>query len=275
MDYKEHIARAVEYIEENLTGEIDLAGCAKACGYSKYHFLRVFREVTGMTPAEYIRKRRLSEVAKRICRDDDYISEIAFTYGFNSKENFIRAFKDEHHILPTEYRQAQNSLKLTEPLSFDVKPFSVTPELITIDGFSLTVFKSDEDYAPHFWNKYNAKKLSLRLSGGKSCEDFGVSIWNAAKNKLDYYIGIRTEEAAGDISGTEEIAIPGGLYALFRTPVATHIDFINTIHRTWEYIREVWLPQSGYRYTGGYEFESYLEQSRAFSENIYIPIEPK
>ena len=71
MDYKEHIARAVEYIEQNLTNEIDLAACAKACGYSKYYFLRVFKEVTGMTPADYIRKRRLSEIAKRICQDDE------------------------------------------------------------------------------------------------------------------------------------------------------------------------------------------------------------
>jgi AraC family transcriptional regulator len=110
MDYKEHIAKAVEYIEENLTNEIDLAACAKACGYSKYYFLRAFKEVAGITPIDYIRKRRLSEIAKRICEGDEYISEIAFAYGFNSKENFTRAFKDEYHILPTEYKQVQNSL---------------------------------------------------------------------------------------------------------------------------------------------------------------------
>ena len=44
MDYKEHIAKAVEYIEENLTNEINLTACAKVCGYSEYHFLRVFKE---------------------------------------------------------------------------------------------------------------------------------------------------------------------------------------------------------------------------------------
>lgn len=275
MDYKEHIARAVEYIEANLTDEIDLTACAKACGYSKYYFLRIFKEVLGITPADYIRKRRLSEIAKRIYRGEDFISEIAFAYGFNSKENFTRAFKEEHHILPTEYRLAQNSLKLYEPFSFEVKPFGVTPEIITIPGFSLTVYKSDEDYPPHFWNKYNAKKLSIRLSGGKPCEDYGVSIWNHSENKWDYFIGIRTEDAAGDVSGTEELTIPGGLYALFKTPAATHADFVNMIHRTWKYIKTAWLPQSKYRYTGGYEFESYIEQSRAFSEKIYIPIEAK
>lgn len=272
MDYKEHIARAVEYIEQNLTGDIDLAACAKACGYSKYYFLRVFKEVTGMTPADYIRKRRLSEIAKKIGRGEKYISETAFAYGFNSKENFTRAFKDEHRILPTEYKQAQNSLKLCEPLIFDTKPFAVVPEIINIQDFSLTVYKSDETYPPCFWNKYNARKFSLRLSGGKICEDYGVSIWNIEDNKLDYYIGIRTENAMGDRTGTETLSIPGGMYAVFRTPSATHADFVNTIHRTWDYINNVWLPQSGYRRTGGYEFECYIEQSREFSEKIYIPI---
>lgn len=272
MDYKEHIAKAVEYIEENLTNEINLTACAKVCGYSEYHFLRVFKEVSGMTPADYIRKRRLSEIAKRICESDEYISEIAFAYGFNSKENFTRAFKAEHHILPTEYKSARNSLKLYEPLSFEVKPFCVMPEIITLCSFSLTVYKSDEDYPPNFWNKYNAKKLSLRLSGGKTCEDFGVNIWNSSENKLDYFIGILTENTEGDVSATHEIQIPGGLYALFRTPSTTHAGFVNTIHRMWEYINMVWLPQSGCKRTGSYEFESYIEQSRIFSEKVYVPI---
>lgn len=272
MDYKEHIVKAVEYIEQNLTNEISLTDCAKACGYSKYHFLRVFKEVSGLAPVDYIRKRRLSEIAKRICQSDKYISEIAFTYGFNSKENFTRAFKAEHHILPTEYKLVKNSLKLYEPLSFETKPFCVMPEIITINSFSLTVYKSDEDYPPNFWNKYNAKKLSLRLSGGKICEDFGVNIWNSSESKLDYFIGILTENTEGNVSGTQEIQITGGLYALFQTPNTTHAGFVSTIHRTWEYINTVWLPQSGYKRTGSYEFESYIEQSRIFSEKIYIPI---
>ena len=79
----------------------------------------------------------------------------------------------------------------------------------------------------------------------------------------------------GDTRGAETLTIPGGLYAMFKTPVSNHFDFINTIHRTWNYINNVWLPNSGYRRTGGFEFECYVEQSREFSEKIYIPIMPK
>jgi len=86
MDYREHIARAVEYIEKNLKNEIDLAACAKACGYSKYYFLRIFKEVTGMTPADYIRKRRLSEIARRICNTDNTFRKSPLPMGLIQKK---------------------------------------------------------------------------------------------------------------------------------------------------------------------------------------------
>lgn len=275
MDYREHIAKAVDYIEENLKNELDIATCAKVSGYSQYHFLRVFKEATGLTPADYIRKRRITEVAKEITKGNEYISEIAFETGFNSKENFIRAFKAEHHILPTEYKSAENSLKLYERFEFEVKPFSVTPKIITLETFSLLVYKSDEDYTPNFWNKYNAKKMSQKLSGGKVAKDYGVCIWNSVDSKIDYYIGIKTQDANGDIGGTQEIVIAGGMYAVFATPITTQSDFVNNIHKTWEFIGAKWLPVSQYNRTGGYEFESYIEESRIFSEDIYIPLTRK
>ena len=58
MEYQDHIARVLAYIEANLTAELPLAALARVAGYSEYHFLRVFKEVCRLTPADYIRKRR-------------------------------------------------------------------------------------------------------------------------------------------------------------------------------------------------------------------------
>lgn len=268
VDYKAHIQKAIDFIEENLKCDINLSDCAKASGYSQHHFIRIFREVTKLTPGDYIRKRRLTEIIKRIS-DNEYISDIAFEFGFNSKENFIRAFKAEHHILPTEYKSTKNSLKLYDKLSLDVKPFNVVPEIVKLDSFELTVYKSDEEYPPLFWNKYNCKKLSKKLTGGKVCCDYGVSEYTG---KLNYYIGVRSEDARGDISGTTVITIPQGMYAVFTTPPCTSFNFVNTIHRTWKFISEEWLPNSGYIRNNTFEFEIYNEQSRSFQEKIFIPV---
>lgn len=272
MDYCEHIQKALDYIEENLKNDIAVATLASIAGYSEYHFLRIFKETVRLTPADYIRKRRITEIVRCVTREKRPISDIAFEYGFNSKENFTRAFKKEHHILPTEFRAAQNSLKLYERLTLEHSTYDLNATLITLEEFRLVAYESDEEFAPHFWNKYNANGWSKKLSGGKVVEDFGACIWNQTKNKLDYYIGIREADACGDLANTVTLTIPGGVYAVFHTPPATQIDFVNTIHRAWDYIGQVWLPKNGYRRTGGFELESYVEESRIFSEKIYIPI---
>lgn len=272
IDYREHIQKALDYIEENLKNDISNADLARIAGYSEYHFLRVFKETVYLTPADYIRKRRISEIVRRMTEKEQSIANLAFEYGFNSKENFVRAFKSEHHILPTDFKKMQNSLKLYDCLIFEKPYFHIKAELITLEPFCLVVYKSDENYVPHFWNKYNTKHWSKKLSGGSTVEDYGVSAWNASRNRLDYYIGIRSEDAHGDLTDTEILDISGGLYAIFHTPISTSFSFVNNIHLTWDYIKRVWLPENSYRRTGGFELESYVEESHIFSERIYIPV---
>ena len=272
ISYQDCIAKVIEYIEENLKNDINNSELANIAGYSEYHFLRVFREVVHLTPADYIRKRRISEIVRHMEKEDCPISEIAYEYGFNSKENFVRAFKAEHHILPTEFRAVQNSLKLYERINFAEAEMQLEGKLQSMSGFSLIAFPCDESFPPNFWNKYNVNQWSKKLSGGVVVEDYGVSFRNTESNNLDYYIGIKEEHAHGDLTGTVTLHIEGGLYAVFQMPAATHFNFVNMIHKTWDYIIRVWLPENGYERTGGYELESYVEESRLFSETIYIPV---
>ena len=109
--YQECIQRVIDYIEENLQCNLSNTELAGIAGYSEYHFLRIFRDIVHLTPADYIRKRRITEIVRCMEKEGRPISDIAFEYGFNSKENFVRAFKAEHHILPTEYKAWKNSLK--------------------------------------------------------------------------------------------------------------------------------------------------------------------
>ncbi len=65
MNYREHIENVLTHIELNLKDDLKLTDLAKVAGYSEYHFLKVFKEVLHLTPADYIRKRRLCEIAKK------------------------------------------------------------------------------------------------------------------------------------------------------------------------------------------------------------------
>ena len=98
IDYREHILKAIDYIEENLcTEELNITSIASAAGYLKYHFLRVFYEVCGLTPYDYIRKRRISEIVRCISIEKRPLSDIAFKFGFSKKnepfDTGIRLYK--------------------------------------------------------------------------------------------------------------------------------------------------------------------------------------
>lgn len=275
MKYVEPLQKVLDYMEENLYEDMDLDSLASIAGYSKYHFLRVFKEAFSMTPFEYVRRRRITESARDIADTDEAISQIGYKHGFNSKENFTRAFKSEHHILPSDYRNVDSSLKLLHRNNGGIDEFVLTPKLIELKPFSATVYKSDEEDSTKFWNKYNCGGFSGKLSGGETQLDYGFSVWNFEKNKLDYYIGILTEYANGDLSGTEQLNVDGGLYAVFDTPKADKYTFVNTIRRTWDYIYKEWRPQSGYVILGDCDFETYKENSREFSEQIFIHMKQK
>ena len=271
MNYIEHIESALVFIENNLKTEVSLADLARAAGYSEYHFLRIFKEVVGLTPGDYIRKRRLSEIAREMENGSRSASEIAYEYGFNSKENFTRAFKAEHRVLPTEHRSSGNSLKLYSRFDTNTEVFGLEPKIITLSDFTLVGYYSDEEYTSNFWNKYNCRKLSEKLSGGETTADYGVCTPNG------YFIGIKSAAAKGETADAARLFVSGGLYAVFSTPKATQYTFVTAIHRTWRYILNIWMPKSGYKCTTkhGFQYESYIESSRTFSEDIHIPIERK
>ena len=275
MKYAQHLQKVLDYIEENLYGEIELDMLAFVAGYSKYHFLRIFKETFHMTPSEYVRRRRITESARNIADTDEPISQIGYRHGFNSKENFTRAFKTEHCIRPSDYRAVDSSLKLLHKNKQEDGGFALTPRIVEVQPFSLTVYKSDEQEPAKFWNKYNCQGLSGKLSGEGAQLDYGVSLWNFEENRLDYYIGILTEHAGGDLSGTERLDMKGRLYAVFDTPRADKYTFVNNIHRSWDYIYGEWEPEGGYAIAGDCDFETYREDSREYSEQIFIHLNEK
>ena len=267
------IRLALDYIEEHLKDELDNKILAQISGYSEYHFIRIFRKHIHLTPADYIRKRRISEIVRRIGEKNRSISAIAFEYGFNSKENFTRAFKNEHNILPTEWKTANCSLRLFMPFSFESSNPQPTVSMQHLEGFTLIAYQFDGELPPKCWNIYNVEKRSVKLSGGDIVEDFGAMIWDNEKEQLNYHIGIKADVAKGDTTNTIQLKISGGLYAVFETPTATQHDFVSAIRSTWDWIYRDWLPNSGYHKAPGFELESYIENSRKYIERIYIPIE--
>ncbi len=97
------VQRMQDYIAEHLQGEITWAELAKASGFSPWHSYRLFRAYTGYSPADYIRRFRLSQSAMRLKREKITITEAAFSLGFGSVDGYTRAFFREFGCNPSDY----------------------------------------------------------------------------------------------------------------------------------------------------------------------------
>ncbi len=102
-----------DYIEKHITEPITLLNLARAAGYSPWHSARIFRDVTGKAPFEYIRELRLSCAAVRLRDGDDRIIDIALDFVFGSHEGFTRAFSKQFGMSPREYSRTRPPIRLS------------------------------------------------------------------------------------------------------------------------------------------------------------------
>ncbi|MFA5368074.1 MAG: AraC family transcriptional regulator, partial [Dehalococcoidia bacterium] len=118
MEHWEKVAavrRMQDYIEAHLAEPITLHMLANAAGYSPWHSARLFKELTGKTPFDYIRALRLSRAAVKLRDGDAKIIDVAFDFVFDSHEGFTRAFSKQFGLTPNDYRKNTPPLKLFMP----------------------------------------------------------------------------------------------------------------------------------------------------------------
>ena len=100
------ITMVVRRIETQADEHLGLSALAREAAMSPYHFLRTFRQVTGMTPHQYVLHTRLHRAARRLRASADPISMIAFEAGFNDLATFNRRFRRLIGMTPSAFRAA-------------------------------------------------------------------------------------------------------------------------------------------------------------------------
>ncbi|MDQ8756194.1 AraC family transcriptional regulator [Sphingosinicella sp. LHD-64] len=105
-DGKTHcgVARVRDFIDECSAGDFSLDDLAALAGLSRFHFLRIFKQATGLTPVAYRNQRRV-EAARRLLRGGLPIAEIALATGFADQSHLTRQFQRLVGTSPARYRQ--------------------------------------------------------------------------------------------------------------------------------------------------------------------------
>ena len=121
MEWLDRMNAAVDYIENNLAGDIDFGKAAEKACCSVSHFHRIFLAINGLTPIEYARRRRLTLAATEISFGSYKIIDIATKYGYDSPTAFTRAFRNLHGVTPTAAREPGTKLTAYPRIFFNIE----------------------------------------------------------------------------------------------------------------------------------------------------------
>ena len=97
---------AIDYISENFTNNISIDELSSLCNVSKYHFIRIFKQVTGYTPNSYINRVR-TNYAKQLLLNGANVTAAATASGFSDIHYFSNCFKKYNGCRPSEIIQSK------------------------------------------------------------------------------------------------------------------------------------------------------------------------
>ena len=117
----EAVQRMQDYIEAHLETDITLTELSEASLFSPWHSCRLFKNLLGVTPAEYIRRLRLSRSAMRLKKERCLVTDAAYDCGFGSVDGYTRAFCKEFGCNPGEYVKTQAPIPLFIPYGVKFK----------------------------------------------------------------------------------------------------------------------------------------------------------
>ena len=270
MNWIQGIQRAIDYVEANITEELDFEEVARQAYSSSFHFQRVFGVLCGFSLGDYIRMRRLSLAGEELSRGNAKIIEIALKYGYDTPESFSRAFTRFHGIAPSEARRG-GKVRIFTPLSVKLTLTGGSKMDYRIekrDAFQVVckrkrVDKPQSGTATHeitaMWQEFGADGTLERLIGYLPEQPvlkglLGICFSSELDAKrFPYGIGVEYDGRVVD-DDLEIITIPASTFAVFTSRGKMPDAFVETYHR----IVTEFFPQSAqYEYAENTEIEVY------------------
>ncbi|MGE6547667.1 AraC family transcriptional regulator [Bacillus mycoides] len=287
MDSLKNMNAAMQYVEDNLTHEIDFKEVAKIAFCSEYHFKRMFSFLAGISLSEYIRCRRLTLAAFELKDSNAKVIDVAIKYGYNSPDSFTRAFQNLHGITPSEARSTSRSLKAYSPMTFQLSiqggnemnyrieekgPF----QIIGIQKRVPIVFNGVNEEIASMWKSLDSQSIET-LKSLSNIDPTGIISASTnfsegrmeEKGELDHYIGVATTK--GCPKQFKQLEVANSTWAIFEAVG----PFPDALQNVWGRIYSEWFPSSNYELAEGPEIlwnEQKDVTSPNFKSEIWIPV---
>lgn len=240
------VRRMQDWIQTHLREPITQADLARAAGYSAWHAQRMFRELAGKAPFEYIRLCRLSQAALELRDGHERVIDVALDFVFDSHEGFTRSFSREFGVSPREYRQKPRPIGLFLPNPvLPAKPIRTGDTIMDQNQMQDQTGKGGAAMEAVFVQVIERPARQVLLRRGKAaaeyfayCEEVGCDVWGvlcSVKEALYEPVGLwlppalRPEGTSEYVQGVElpldwAGPVPAG-YELVRFEPASYMVF--------------------------------------------------
>lgn len=292
MNYNTVVLESIEYIEKNIKFDLTPDMIARKCGYSTFHFCRIFNIHKGITLMEYVKKRRLSLAAIDLFSGKRII-DIAMDYGFDTHNGFSKAFKKEYGFTPTQYLKRMNGYFKEESTikigGYIMNPIILKKAAFKVAGYGIKTNVTNGNYTKDvasFWDNYDGENLEskmYKILNPPKHGEVGLCIPSNKENgDATYLLGVIVEDFKNVTEDMITVEVPEATYAVFTTPPVDTSDdleqenFAEIIKQTWKYIFEEWFKDSGYELDESkMDFEFYDERCHGRKDTvmeIYVPV---
>ena len=271
--WAEGIQIALQYIEDNLTEDLQIEDIAAKAYVSSFHFQRIFSVLCGFTVGEYIRNRRLTLAAQELSADNAKVIDVAVKYGYDSPDSFARAFTRFHGISPSAAKEKGANLRSFAPVRIKLTLEGGTMmEYKIVEKAAFTVmgksrmFNADTSNTeiPEFWQQHFREGENRKV-----CGLYGVCL-NSEGKDFEYLIADNYDPCDKVPEGCVTKFIPAGTWAVFPCNPGD-LQKVNT--KIWS----EWLPNcKEYKLSGNYDIEMYTPPHENPEDNyceIWIPVE--
>jgi AraC family transcriptional regulator len=294
MEWPERMNAAVDYIEANLAGDIDMEKAARIACCSSFHFRRMFFAFAGETAAEYVRRRRMTLAARELTSIKTKVIDAAVKYGYDSPDAFTRAFRNVHGVTPAAARGPGVTLAAYPRISFnrnlaggnnmDYKIIEKPAFDIIAKARKFTTAQGENFIKiPQFWQEMmqgqNGFKALMKLTQEQAgpvtgAGSVGICMMDEEKDIFTYAIGVEKPAAKAAPAGFAILHIPAATWAIFESvgPMPKAIQDVTVK------IFKEWFPSTGYEHAAVPELEVYLPgnpDAPDYRCQVWIPIVKK
>ena len=279
MDWVERMNKAVEYIEDNLAGEIYEKEICRITACSFQMFQGSFTQITGVSLSEYVRRRKLTCAAYELQNTDVKVIDIAVKYGYQSADAFRVAFKRLHGITPAEAKKFNSTLTFYCRISFSLNIKGVDKMNYTTiekEPFKVTGIRRITPYGGGTWAIVKSDGTNERIKeiSGKFF-DLGLCFGFGEDGSDDYMCAVEWDKDKEDIDGYDSYTYPAAVWLKFE---ANGKITEGTLGNVWHRIHNEFLPQSKYKLAELPTIEKYVSWDDAadicFVE-IWLPVTQK